>query len=233
MKCVLFLSIVVLAGCATVDKHSYNPVSPQETAAFTRADRSLGPGDVSRDFEALKDAELAWAGVIKAVKFKENGDNVFVAFRVEHRHFDWSGKPYLLSSEGDGEFMSGQSLTKSDNIEFLRATMLPGSMLIVYGKPLRVSESGMIQLSASSIRPVLLSEFSVEDESMAEDKVDVVETVAVEESGGTPEVKPERGRNDMPQKTEEATAVGSKSENSSEVDIALQLSAALDLIDTP
>jgi hypothetical protein len=160
MNRMALLVLLFLAGCATVDREGYRPKSAKEKKAFLHANRSVGPNDVRRHFHRLEATEVVWAGIIKEVQFKEAERTIQVAFRVEHRHFDWSGKPYRLSSEGEGEFVAGQSIDKPASISRLRSMAKPGYMLVVYGKPYRMV-NGVIHLVATSVRPISVDEFRI------------------------------------------------------------------------
>ncbi|MBT8046039.1 MAG: hypothetical protein KJN67_02620, partial [Pontiella sp.] len=149
MKRQLFIGCMLLAGCTTFNDGLYRPVSGREKKAFARADQAISPADVRRDFDTFNTREVAWAGIIKDIRFKETERTIQVAFQVEHRHFDWlthTGRAgYRLSAAGDGEFMVGWSVRKPTSVGRLMAQAKPGYMLVAYGKPYRIMD-GVIQL---------------------------------------------------------------------------------------
>ena len=159
------LGALLLAGCATIEKGAYHPRSGKEKQAFARANRDVTPSAVKKDFQTLKNSELAWAGVIKDVQYKETERTIQVAFEVDHRHFDWKdyggGEPYRLSIEGDGIFIVGWVVDKPTRISYLKSLAKPGDMLIAYGKPYRMTD-GVVQLAATAVRPVSSGDYVVE-----------------------------------------------------------------------
>jgi len=112
----------------------------------------------------MREQEVAWAGVIEDVQYRETERTVQVAFRVDHRSFDWKNhggsRPYQLSKKGDGVFMAGWVVQKPTRISFLKTLSRPGDMIIVYGTPYRMKK-GIIQLSASAIRPISEKDYSI------------------------------------------------------------------------
>ena len=164
MRHLVLLGLLSLVGCASVEQGSYRPVKGKEKQAFARADRDVSPADVRKDFQALENTEVAWAGIIKDVQFNETERTIQVAFQIEHRGFDWKnhggGKPFRLSAEGDGLFRAGWVVDKPTRISYLKMLAAPGDMLIVYGKPYRMKD-WVIQLSATAIRPVRAGDYSV------------------------------------------------------------------------
>ncbi len=160
IKRVACFGILLLAGCATYEEGGYRPRSAREKKAFARISRSVTPNDVREDFHALRNSEVAWAGIIKEIQFKEVERAIQVAFFVEHRHFDWTDKPYRLSAEGEGEFVAGQSVDKPVSISRLEKLARPGDMLVAYGTPFRIRD-GVIQLRTSSVRPIPKRAFSI------------------------------------------------------------------------
>jgi hypothetical protein len=164
MRYVVLFGLLSLVGCASVEQGAYRPVKSKEKQAFARADRGVAPADVKKNFRALENTEVAWAGIIKDVQFNETERTFQVAFEVEHRGFDWKdhggGAPFRLSSEGDGLFRAGWVVDKPTRISYLKMLAGPGDMLIVYGKPYRMKD-WVIQLAATAIRPVRDSDFIV------------------------------------------------------------------------
>ncbi len=152
--------MLLLAGCATYEKGGYHPKSAAEKKAFARATRNVNPDIVRNDFNAWAGIEVAWAGVIKEIDFKEAERAIHAAFYVEHRHFDWSDKPYRLAAGGEGEFVAGQAVPKPAAISRLKTLAKLGDMVIVYGMPVRM-RNGIIQLKATSIRPISADDFTI------------------------------------------------------------------------
>jgi len=155
---VMLCAILFLVGCATVEKGAYPPKSSKEKKAFAQASREIQPKDVRADFHAAEKSVMAWAGVIKDIQYKETERTVQVAFKVDHRNFDWKdhggSTPYQLSAEGDGIFLAGWTVQKPTRISYLKTLSKPGDMLIVYGTPYRMTGGSLIQLKASAIRSI-------------------------------------------------------------------------------
>ncbi len=171
MKRFLVLGMVLVAGCSTVEQGSYRPKSGNEKKVHGRADRSVRPADVTADFKAFENTEVAWAGIITEVQFKETERTIQVAFKVEHRDFDWKdhggGKPYHLSATGDGLFLAGWAVNKPARIDYLRSRAKPGYMIVVHGKPYQ-TRAGLVQLSATAVRPIKTSDFELLAEAPAD-----------------------------------------------------------------
>lgn len=154
----ILLAGVFLAGCATVPDGEYRPAGGQERAAFAKADLAISPAAVRAGFAALQGRDVAWAGIIKDIQYKETERTIQVAFMVEHRHFDWKErggkKPFQLSAGGDGAFVAGWTVAKPTSIGYLKTLAAPGDLLIVYGAPYRIAADGAIQLTATAVRPI-------------------------------------------------------------------------------
>ena len=155
--------VLAVAGCASMEKAvDYRPKSSREKQAVFRADREVSPDDVRADFHAHERTEIAWAGVIRDIQFKETERTIQVAFDIEHRGFDWKDHggsvPYRLSPEGQGRFVAGWTVDKPARIDYLRSLAKPGCMILVYGKPYRMAD-GVIQIAATSVRPIKSSDF--------------------------------------------------------------------------
>ena len=175
MKRFLLLGMVLVAGCSTVERGRYRPRSGNEKKAHGRADRSVSPADVKADFAAFANTEVAWAGIISDVQFKETERTIQVAFQVEHRDFDWKdhggGKPYRLSSTGEGLFLAGWTVNKPARIDYLRSRAKSGYMIVVHGKPYQ-TRAGVVQLSATAVRPVKTGDFELLNEAAAAEETD-------------------------------------------------------------
>ena len=161
----VFLSVLLSFGCASVKESAYKPYKTREKKAFSRADRAVEIIDVQTNFQAYVGTEVAWAGIIEDIQFKETERTIQVAFSVEHREFDWvdhgGGVPYQLSAEGQGGFKAGWVVDKPARISYLKALAKPGYMIVIYGKPYRM-ENGVVQLAATAVRPIKAGEFRVE-----------------------------------------------------------------------
>ncbi len=157
MKYVALLLCAVLTGCASVSTQSYRPYKNREKKAYARADRSIPFDEVKTNFQAYAETEVAWAGIIDDIQFKENERTIQVAFDVDHRTFDWmdhgGGSRYRLSAESAGRIKVGWTVDKPARISYLKTLAKPGYMIIVYGKPWRQGD-GAIQLAATAVRPI-------------------------------------------------------------------------------
>jgi hypothetical protein len=157
-------SLLLLVGCSTVRDKAYRPGVGAEKKAFSFAQLDISPDDVRQNFHELERKEVAWAGVISEIDYKQKEDAVLVAFLIKHRDFDWTdhgGKvPYRLSATGSGDFAAGWSVKMPTKISYLKTLAKPGDMIIVYGKPYRM-KSGVIQIAATAVRPIPADEFQV------------------------------------------------------------------------
>lgn len=164
MKSFLLLSLIAVTGCSTMKEKDYRPKSGREKKAFETASRGIPLSYVYDDFDSFRRVELAWAGIIQDVQFKEMDRTIQVAFEVDHRKFDWSShggiKPFHLSEQGDGVFTAGWVVQKPARISYLKALAKPGYMILVYGKPYQVND-GIIQLKATAVRPVSPGNFEI------------------------------------------------------------------------
>ena len=161
---VVMLAVVLSWGCASMEDTSYKPYKNREKKAFSRADRSISILDVQTNFQAHVGTELAWAGIIEDVQYKETERTIQVAFKVEHREFDWmdhgGGTPYHLAAEGQGSFRAGWIVDKPARISHLKTLAKPGDMIVVYGQLYRM-EDGVVQLAATAVRPIKTADFKV------------------------------------------------------------------------
>ena len=162
-RSLIVLSVLAVAGCRTVDPGMHHPKTDKEKKAFARANLETTPEQVRKDFESLRNTEVAWAGIIRDVQYKETERTIQVAFKVEHRYFDWmdygGAQPFHLSTEGEGMFVAGWPVNKPTRIGYLKALVKPGDMLIVYGKPYSVFNN-IVHLAASAIRPVKAKDYA-------------------------------------------------------------------------
>ena len=71
MKHFLFLCLILVAGCSTYDNSDYRPKTAKEKEAFPRANKNVQPSDVQKDFEQFRYTEIAWAGIIEDIQFKD------------------------------------------------------------------------------------------------------------------------------------------------------------------
>lgn len=158
------IGILALTGCATQGPDSYTPYKTREKKAYARADRSITPSDVKTNFQANVTTEVAWVGIIKDIQFRETERTIQVAFGIDHRNFDWirhrAGKLYHLTNSGEGQFLAGWTVDKPARISHLKTLATPGDMIVVYGKPYKV-ENGVIQIVATSVRPIKKSKYEV------------------------------------------------------------------------
>jgi len=172
IKHLFIVMLLVITGCTTARQGVYRPKSGKEKAANDRADRGVSPADVRKDFHAFETNEVAWAGIIKDIQFKETQRSILVAFQIDHRDFDWKdhggSTPYILSSKGDGAFKAGWTVRKPASIAKLNTLAKPGYMILVYGKPYQM-KNGVIQLSATAVRPIKTSEFMLSEGTSAKD----------------------------------------------------------------
>ena len=155
----------LLAGCSTVPDGAYRPKSFVEKQALVRATKEVSLAAVRQNFLALRNTEVAWAGVIKDVQFRETERTVQVAFSVDHRRFDWQrhrddNKPYHLSAQGEGPFTAGWTVRKPTQISYLEGLARPGYMLIVYGTP-HSMRSASVHLAATAVRVIPVDEFRI------------------------------------------------------------------------
>lgn len=162
LKWMPLLVLPILAGCASTETKEYKPYKNREKKAYARADRSVGFSDVRTNFQAHVETEVAWAGIIRDIQFKETERTIQVAFEVEYRDFDWmesrAGTPYSLSAESAGSFKAGWTVEKPARISYLRTLAKPGYMIVIYGKPWRRVHD-TIQLAATAVRPIKESKF--------------------------------------------------------------------------
>ncbi|VGO22802.1 hypothetical protein [Pontiella sulfatireligans] len=172
IKQVACLAVLALVGCSTTRNGAYRPKSGNEKEAYARAWLDVSPDDVRKDFQSLYQTEVAWAGIIKEIEFRESEREVSVAFLVEHRNFDWKdhggGRSYQLEAEGEGVFAVGWKVEKPTSISYLKSLADAGDMLVAYGRPVRIRK-GTIQLSATAVRPISADDYSIAGaEPMAE-----------------------------------------------------------------
>ncbi|MDF7825036.1 hypothetical protein P4B35_13520 [Pontiellaceae bacterium B12227] len=162
-RSLVLLSVLLVFGCASVQEGAYEPYKSREKKAFARADRSVEIIDVQTNFYAYVETEVAWAGLIEDIQFKETERTIQVAFSIEHRAFDWldhgGAMPYQLSAEGQGSFRAGWTVDKPARISHLKTLAKPGYMIVIYGKPYRM-EGGVIQLAATAVRPIKNTQFA-------------------------------------------------------------------------
>jgi hypothetical protein len=166
-KYLFVLWAVVLAGCSTLNDRDYTPYKSREKKAYARADRAISIPDVQSNLFELATTEVAWAGIIDEIQFKELERTIQVAFSVDQHDFDWKnyrkGKPYHLSADSQGQFTVGWTVDKPARISHLKTLAKPGYMIIAYGTPFRVDEDGVVQLSATAIRPIKMKKFLIEN----------------------------------------------------------------------
>jgi hypothetical protein len=159
IKRIALLGVMILSGCATQGPKNYRPHKGCEKEVFAQADRSISLAEVKTNFNAYVTNEVAWAGIIEDVQFKETERTVQVAFEVDQREFNWE-TPYRLSDEGDGRFRAGWVIDKPTRISVLKSQAKPGYMIIIYGKPFQM-QNGVIQLAATAVRPIKTGKFEI------------------------------------------------------------------------
>jgi len=151
------LVVLGLVGCASTESKDYRPYKSREKKAYARADRSVSFEDVKTNFQAHVETEVAWAGIINDIQFKEMERTIQVAFDIDQRAFDWQkhgdGKSYKLSATSGGNLTAGWTVDKPARISYLQTLAKPGYMIVIYGKPWkRIGDR--IQLAATAVRPI-------------------------------------------------------------------------------
>lgn len=159
------LGLLVLAGCASKTGFTaYKPYKDRERRAFERADFSAAFADVQTNFQRYAETEVAWAGIIRRVRFHETERTIQAAFEIEQRGFDWkkysAGEPYQLSAVSAGTIKAGWTVDKPSRISYLKSLAKPGCMIVVYGKPWQCA-GDEIQLAASAVRPIRPGRFGI------------------------------------------------------------------------
>lgn len=164
MRLIAVLFCLVLVGCASVGTNDYKPYKNREKEAYSRADRSVTFSDVRTNFMNYVDTEVAWAGIINDIQFKETERTIQVAFDIDYHTFDWKdhggGEPYKLPEASEGQFKAGWTVDKPARISYLKTLAKPGYMIIVYGKPWRRVED-TIQLAATAVRPIKAGDYEI------------------------------------------------------------------------
>ncbi len=182
VKYAVLLGFFVLTGCAS-KVGEYAPKSKVEGAAFASADLSITPEAVRKNFEEYRGTNVAWAGIIREVDYKETERTIQVAFLVDQHDFDWKlhkgDQPFKLESERGGPFAAGWEVKKPTRASLLRKQAGPGDMLIAYGQPVKV-RAGVIQLKTDQIRAVKIDEVQFTDPETAPPNVLDVPMNAVE-----------------------------------------------------
>lgn len=158
------LVLLALAGCASTDSKDYSPRKSREKKAHARTDFSISFADVKTNFQSYAGAEVAWAGIIGDIQFKETERTIQVAFEIEQREFDWkkygTGEPYRLSTESAGRIKAGWIVDKPARISFLKTLAKPGYMIVIYGKPWK-RNGDEIQLAATAVRLIKSGDYSI------------------------------------------------------------------------
>lgn len=130
---------LVFIGCAGPTSYDYEP-DEDEAGIMARANRDIYPADVRADPHRYKDSLVAWAGVIARRDAQDVPGGVDVIFVVDHRYFDWRtsygmGPRYLLSTKGEGRFVTQWKFTNRSAIEAKGSGFDVGEMIVVYGRP--------------------------------------------------------------------------------------------------
>ncbi|MDZ8119788.1 hypothetical protein [Pontiella agarivorans] len=175
MRIFILLISGVLAGCASTGPRAYKPYKSREKKAFGRADRAVNFHDVKTNFQAYAETEVAWAGIIDDIQFKETERTIQVAFDIDYRDFDWKyhkrGNPYRLSAESGGRIKAGWTVDKPARISYLKTLAKPGYMIVVYGRPWDLDDD-TIQLAATAVRPIKKRDYDFFPEAGTENKKD-------------------------------------------------------------
>ncbi|QBG47533.1 hypothetical protein EGM51_09065 [Verrucomicrobia bacterium S94] len=177
MRIFVLLVSGMLAGCASTGSKVYKPHSSREKKAFVRADRSVTFADVQTNFQTYLETEVAWAGVIRGIEFKETERTIQVAFDIDYHDFDWrnygGGKPYRLAAENGGRFKAGWTVDKPTRISYLKTLAKPGYMILVYGKPWRRDDTAVL-LAATAVRLVSTGDYELLPEEGMEHQTELL-----------------------------------------------------------
>jgi|GEM_PF-1775600 len=167
----ILMLATLASACAT--RPTYQPGTPVEAGFYAKADRATTPKQVAARFEAYKDSQVAWAGIVRSRKVtpvaKTKGD-FEVEVLVEHRFFDWNEylspkkreETFLLSPISGGNIRVVGRYTRPSGSKQLPAQELsPGTMVVLYGQPERVERNNVILLNSGYVRPIDKTHYSV------------------------------------------------------------------------
>lgn len=152
---VLLLLVATVPACT--GSRRYRPISAWESRALAKVDRSIYPKDVVNDFGRHKRSQVAFTGLIRAVRLEELPQKLRVHFTVEHHYFDWiedfgmQRQRILLSPRGEGTFTTTWDMKRNASRSIIRDSV--GDMAIVYGMPAAVT-NGVVDLRAYYVRVI-------------------------------------------------------------------------------
>lgn len=110
---------------------------------MARASRHVYPNDVRSNLGANR-VPVVWAGLLRDAEFIAERSRPVVRMTIEHHYFDWiedhgaQRAIYLLSPRGEGTFRCTWPLNPSTDLQALRRVTVAGSMVVIYGTPLRL-----------------------------------------------------------------------------------------------
>jgi hypothetical protein len=146
MKRSCLLLLPLLLACS----HVYRPGTDWEQREFDASVRDVYPNDVRADLAKHAHTQVAWVGLITEVHIDEAVEPALMQLAVDHKFFSWTQDgtsfQYWPSPRGEGSFATRWPMQPEWDLDQMRALILPGDMVIVYGVPESVRADGTIEL---------------------------------------------------------------------------------------
>jgi hypothetical protein len=146
MRFLALLGIPLVFACTLL----YEPVSDWERRVYEASVFDVFPDDVRKHPDKYGDVQIAWAGLISAVRIDEEVEPPMMHLDVEHKFFSWkvdgTTRQYWLSPRGEGNFSTSWPMKPDWDLDRMRELILEGDMVIVYGVPRAVLADGKIDL---------------------------------------------------------------------------------------
>lgn len=146
---------------------AYKPFSSEEEKYYSKCIKTVFPSDIKKEPNAHGDDIVAWAGVIKKINTKVEGEFLQLQITLEHRYYDWledfsvRREKILLSPRGEGVFFVNWAVPLIIKEKVLKEVTI-NDLIISYGNPQEM-EDGQISLSPTMYLRAISKKFWRDD----------------------------------------------------------------------
>ena len=149
---------------APMSSAEYKPINLGEDEALKKADKSIFPDDVRRDFKKYENKSVVWTGIVDTVIYYRPADTIMlVDVHLQHRYYDFiedfsiQQEKMFVSPHGEGDYVFRQAIVGKHNFDEIKAGLMKSvfkeCLIFSYGVVSFVQDS-IPCLSAENIRIV-------------------------------------------------------------------------------
>jgi len=136
-------------------------MSDWENEFYLKINRSVWPDDVRENFEEYQNIFVGWAGIVEKYMTETNNEDYnLLGLYIRHHYYDWIedffyATPINLSPNGEGYFVCYFIVKKDFDLDEYLSTEIIGDLIINYGYPSSIDETGTIIMTQEYMRRIL------------------------------------------------------------------------------